>query len=417
MDTSFTGFLNQKVVQPTKKVAKKVLSSPAALIVPGLNAAAIAYQAKQPISKSYNDYVLTEQRKAAAKNAPKSSTPSTSKTPSAGSTGSSVGASRGTTSIVSSSQQKQKSEKTPEQKYQEDLQKQIQSGYRSQLDFLSSQEQAAQQALPGQLSQIESEFGVIQPQLEAQLKEQQTRGMQQEESLRMQEQQALADTRRRAEEASIRAVQQFGGVGGSSAGQAASELIGREQLRSAGSVQQQRVAGIQDIGNQLRTVQAEYNANVNKLALEKQKALEGVRNQFNQTIKEIQAARMSAGVTKANQTISALQEFAGRRRQIEDQATALQNSLTQARESAALQLQSLSLQNQLQQGSPINYTGFTNPVERGKVISTVIAQVGNNPTLLAQYGLRRLPGAGGGEDLFISEQDGSVYNMSGVQYK
>lgn len=307
--------------------------------------------------------------------------------------------------------------KTAEQKYQEDVQKQIQSGYRSQLDFLSSQEKAAQQALPGQLSQIESEFGVIQPQLEAQLKEQQTRGMQQEESLRMQEQQALADTRRRAEEASIRAVQQFGGVGGSSAGQAASELIGREQLRSAGAVQQQRVAGIQDIGNQLRTIQAEYNANVNKLALEKQKALEGVRNQFNQTIKEIQAARMSAGVTKANQTISALQEFAGRRRQIEDQATALQNSLTQARESAALQLQSLSLQNQLQQGSPINYTGFTNPAERGKVISTVIAQVGNNPTLLAQYGLRRLPGVGGGEDLFISEQDGAVYNISGVQYK
>jgi hypothetical protein len=307
--------------------------------------------------------------------------------------------------------------KSAEQKYQEDLRKQIQAGYKSQLDFLTAQEQAAQQALPTQLAQVESEFGAIQPQLEAQLKEQQTRGMQQEESLRMQEQQALADTRRRAEEASQRAVQQFGGVGGSSAAQAASELIGREQLRTAGAVQQQRVAGIQDIGNQLRTIQAEYNANVNKLALEKQKALEGVRNQFNQTIKEIQAAKMSAGVTKANQTISALQEFAARRRQIEDQSTALQNALTQARESAAIQLQSLSLQNQVQQGTPIAFSAFTNPVERGKVISTVIAQVGDNPALLAQYGLRKLPGVGGGEDLFISEQDGSVYNMSGVQYK
>ena len=306
--------------------------------------------------------------------------------------------------------------KTAEQKYQENLQKQIEAGYKSQLDFLTQQEQTAQQQLPTQLAQVESEFGVIQPQLEAQLKEQQTRGTQQQESLRMQEQQALADTRRRAEEAGLRAVQQFGGVGGSSAGQAASELIGREQLRASGAAQQQRVAGIQDVQNQLRTIQAEYNANVNKLALEKQKALESVRNQFNQTIKEIQAAKMSAGVTKANQTITALQDFATRRRTIEDQATALQNTLTQARESAALQLQNLSLRNQVTQGTPISYSEFTNPTERGKVISTVVAQVGNNPTLLAQYGLRRLPGSGGGEDLFISD-DGSVYNISGVQYK
>jgi hypothetical protein len=306
--------------------------------------------------------------------------------------------------------------KTAEQKYQEDLQKQIQAGYKSQLDFLAQQERAAQEALPTQLSQIESEFGVIQPQLEAQLQEQQIRGTQQEESLRMQEQQALADTRRRAEEANLRAVQQFGGVGGSSAAQAAGELIGREQLRTSGAVQQQRVAGIQNIQNQLRTIQAEYNSNVNKLALEKQKALQDVRNQFNQTIKEIQSARMSAGVTKANQTVSALQDFATRRRQIEDRATELQNALIKARESAALQLQNLSLSNQLEQGTPIAYEGFTNPVERGKVISTVVAQVGDNPALLAQYGLRKLPGAGGGEDLFISD-DGSVYNMSGVQYR
>jgi len=125
---------------------------------------------------------------------------------------------------------------------------------------------------------------------------------------------------------------------------------------------------------------------------------------------------MSAGVTKANQTITALQEFATRRRQIEDQSTALQNALQQARENASLQLQSLSLQNQLQVGSPITYSAFTNPTERGKVISTVLARAGSNPEILAQYGLRKVPGVGGGEDLFI-DAEGSVYNMSGVQYK
>ena len=310
-----------------------------------------------------------------------------------------------------------KASKSAEQKYQEDLSKQISDSYKAQLKFLSQQEQAAQAALPGQLESIGQQYEAFLPELQAQLAQQQQAGATQQESSRIQEQQGLAATRRGAEEASQRAVQQFGGVGGSSAGQAASEIIGREQLRQAGSIQQQRVAGIENINTQLRAIQSEYNSNVNKLQLEKQRALENVRNEFNKTIKEIQSAKMQAGVTKASQTMNALQDFATRRRTIEDQTTSLQNALNQARENAALSLQSYNLQQQLQVGSPITYAGFTNPAERGKVISTVVAQSGGDPRILAQYGLTRVPGVGGGEDLFVSNEDGSVYNLSGAKYQ
>ena len=162
---------------------------------------------------------------------------------------------------------KVKSTKSPEQKYQEDLSRQISDSYKAQINFLTQQEQAAQAGLPGQLESIGQQYEAFLPELQSQLTQQQQAGATQQESLRMQEQQALAAGRRGAEEASQRAVQQFGGVGGSSAGQAASEIIGREQLKQAGSVQQQRVAGIENVNTQLRAIQSEYNSNVNKLQL------------------------------------------------------------------------------------------------------------------------------------------------------
>jgi hypothetical protein len=323
---------------------------------------------------------------------------------------------KGTTQ-VSPTKKSTKSTKSAEQVYQDNLSKQISDSYKAQINFLNQQEQASQAALPGQLDIVGQQYDANLPQLQSQLTAQQEQGATQQENLKLQEQQALAATRRGAEEASQRAIQQFGGVGGSSAGQAASEIIGREQLKNTGAIQQQRVAGIENINTQLRAIQSEYNSNVNKLQLEKQKSLENVRSQFNQTIKEIQSAKMQAGVTKASQTINALQDFATRRRTIEDQSTALQNALTQARENAALSLQSYSLKQQLQVGTPISLSGFTNPTERGKVISTAIAQAGDNPNILAQYGLRKIPGVGGGEDLFVSTEDGKVYNMSGTQYQ
>lgn len=241
-----------------------------------------------------------------------------------------------------------KPQKTTEEIYQENLRKEIENAYKQQIDFLSQQEQTLQGQLPGQIEQIGAQYEALRPGLETQLGLQQQAGEQAQEGIRGTTQENLAAIRRSGEEQGLRAVQQFGGVGGSSAAQAAGELIAREQLRAQGAAQMQQAQGIQNIQQQLRTIQAEYDSNVNKLNLEKERAVQTARNEFNRQLETIRSAKMQAGVTKANQTIQALQDFATRRRAIEDQATALQNNLTmmraQAEQSANLARLSSSLQ-------------------------------------------------------------------------
>jgi hypothetical protein len=234
--------------------------------------------------------------------------------------------------------------KSAEQKYQEDVRRQIEDAYKAQLGFLSGQERSLESQLPDFLSAIAKPFEAQRPLLEQQLAEQREMGMRQQEDLRMQEQQALAGARRSAEEAGLRAIQQFGGVAGSSAAQAAGELIGREQLRQQGSIQQQRAQGIQNINDQLRAIQGEFNAQVANLNLQKEQSLSKARLDFQQQLDSIKKEKMTAGVTKAQMTIDALGLFAERRRQIEDQITTQQNNLNFLRETATLNAQNANLQ-------------------------------------------------------------------------
>jgi hypothetical protein len=425
MDTSFGAYLDKTVVEPGKKVAKKVLSDPYSLFVPGLNIAAAAYQVKQPISKSYNDFVLTEQRKKDAKEAEaaKKAQKNISKTsakPTAQSAGASIG-SAGTKTLTSNNQgTSQKKEKSAEQKYQDDLRKQIENAYQSQVGFLSQQEQNLQAQLPDYLTSVSSPFEQQRPLLEQQLSEQQAQGLTEQERLRGLEQQSLAQIRRGGEEQSLRAVQQFGGVGGSSAAQAASELIGREQLRQQGTARTQTAQGIQSVNDQLRAIQSEFNANVSKLQLQKEQALSQARLNFQQQLDSIRKEKALAGVTKAQQTISALQDFATRRREIENQVTQQQNNLQTLRETAALNAQNIVLQGQIAQqagaSTPIKFSTFTNSAEAGKVLQGILQQTGNSPQLLANYGLRYAGKSPEGSDLY-STSEGIVINTAGQRYQ
>lgn len=310
--------------------------------------------------------------------------------------------------------------KTAEQKYQDDLRKQIESAYQGQLGYLTSQEQSLQAQLPDYLQNISSPFEQQKPLLEQQLGEQQMQGASEQERLRMQEAQSQAGIRRLAEEQGIRNVQQFGGVGGSSAAQAAGELIGREQLRQSGAARTATSQGIQNVQDQLRAIQSEYNANVSKLQLQKEQALSQARLGFQQQLDAIKKEKALAGVTKAQQTISALQDFATRRRTIEDQVTQQQNNLQTLRETAALNAQNIVLQGQISQQAgaqtPIKFSTFENPNEAGKVLQGIISQTGNNPQLLANYGLRFAGQSPTGENLY-STSEGIVINTAGQRYQ
>lgn len=287
--------------------------------------------------------------------------------------------------------------KSAEEKYQEQLRKEIANAYQQQINFLTGQEQALQAQFPGQLQQLEGQYEALRPELQAQLQAQQEAGTIAQEDIRAAEQANLAGIRRTAEEQGLRAVQQFGGVGGSSAAQAAGELLAREQLRSQGAARTQAAQNIQNVQQQLRTIQAEYNSNVNRLNLEKERALQTARNEFNRQLETIRQSRMQAGVTKANQTISALQDFATRRRTIEDQATALQNNLALLKQQADSQANLLRLQSSLATPAttPVSFAGLfqgatgeqrlTQSNEAAKLLQSLV-NTGN----LTQYGIADL---------------------------
>lgn len=308
-----------------------------------------------------------------------------------------------------------KPEKSAEQKYQEEVQRQINEAYKTQLGFLAEREQTLQAQLPETLAQVASPFEQQVPLLQQQLQEQQALGSEQTESLKQQEQQALAQSRRSAQEQGLRAVQQFGGVAGSSTAQAAGELIGREALRQQGAIQTQRAQGIQNIQNQLRTIQSEFDANLARLQLQKEQAVSQARLDFQRTLDTIKQARAEVGVTKASQTLQALQEFASRRRSLEDQVTQQQNNLNLLREQSILNAQNAALTQSVTPQAPINiaFSKITNPAERQKAFQAIINQTGNNPDQLALYGLRYVGKNPVGQQDLYATSEGQIIDING----
>ena len=295
--------------------------------------------------------------------------------------------------------------------YQSQIQKQINDAYKQQIDFLNNQSSNLQTQLPDYLQTVASPFEQQIPQLQSQLETQKQQAATDIQNTQQAEQQNIAAARRSGAEQTQRAVQQFGGVGGSSAAEAAGAVIGQQQLRNQGQAMQQSQMAQQNIQNQLRAIQSDYNANVSKLALQKEQALSQARLDFNKQLQAIETAKASAGQTKSSQTIQALQNFAAARSQIEQQAQTFQNNLALMRESAALSAAQTAASQKYQ--TPV---GATSKMDFGRlnseqVKSTInaITQNGSitDPQSLAVYGVRPV-----GNNLY-ADSTGGIYDTDG----
>jgi len=117
---------------------------------------------------------------------------------------------------------------------------------------------------------------------------------------------------------------------------------------------------MQNIQNQLRTITAEYNQNIATLRLQKEQALNTARLDFQKQLDTIKSEKATAGVTKAQRTLDALQQFASRRQGIEDQNRSFEMNLQMMREQANINAQQAMLQSQLnpQNITPVTFTGL-----------------------------------------------------------
>lgn len=286
-----------------------------------------------------------------------------------------------------------------EKDYQKSVEKAIKKSYEEGLGFLGEQQARLEQAQPQLETQITGAFEAQVPQIQEQLR-QQTVGIRgQQEETRAQRESALASARRQFEEGTQRAQALFGGVAGSSAGLAQSELLAREQARQMGQTQRAAQQNILGLEENLRAAEATTAQALRQVEQEKQTALLRARDQFRAQLDDINSRRFQLAQDRSNRQLAALQDFNNRRRQIEDFYTQQEAQVANLRTQAQIGLENYAQQLQLAQRftptaiqSPLsNLAGLNlealnraNPAQA----RTLANEIANNPQLLQQYRAR-----------------------------
>lgn len=188
-----------------------------------------------------------------------------------------------------------------ENEYQKRLQKELDRAYKSGLENIQSQVTTLEQRQPELERQVTTQFESMVPGIERQRET------------------ALAEARRQYETGLQRGQQVFGGVGASSAAQAVQDVASQELLRQQGQVQTQTSEAL------------------NRVNLEKQNTLTKLRDDFRKELQTINAQKFELASQKSNAQLQALQDFATRRRQLEDFFTERQANIEDQARAIALQ--------------------------------------------------------------------------------
>jgi len=248
-----------------------------------------------------------------------------------------------------------------EKEYQKNVNKAIEQAFQSGTQYLAGQETRLQQFQPQMEEQIRTTYETQVPQIQEQLRQQTTGIRGQQEETRAQRESALASARRQYQEGTQRAQSLFGGVGGSSAGLAQSELLAREQARQMGATQRQAQQNILGLEENLRNVEATTAQQLRQVEQQKQQAILQARDTFRQQLDTINSQRFQLAQDKANKQLQALQDFNARRRQLEDYYAQQQNSVANLRTQAQINLDTYAKQLQLaQRYTPSSSGGLLN---------------------------------------------------------
>jgi hypothetical protein len=246
---------------------------------------------------------------------------------------------------------------------QKSQQKNINKSYKEQEKMINSAYGAAQSLYDQQLNQIaqfQPEYEqTITAGYEAQrpiLQQQATMGLenvsQQKEATRSARETALSGARRQYEEGLQRSQQLFGGVAGSSAGQASAEYLGAQTQRSMGQARQQSEQALMSLGATERDINATLTNKLAELEVTKTRALTQARDMFRSEINTIQNQKGVLAINKANAQIQALQDFNTRRQNLDQYYRQQQDSLKNYAEQSKMDLQKYEQQLGIQSRYP-----------------------------------------------------------------
>jgi hypothetical protein len=218
----------------------------------------------------------------------------------------------------------------PQGPSQEDINREIDNVYAGSMDYLNQAENNLNKDLTSTQSGIEGEFGVANQKLGDQRTQAQNRFAFQETEATTRKEDAFSAARRIYDETRRGANQRFGGS--SSAGQAASEIQGREFQRQAGETQRTHMQVMGQIFTQREEVEQDFNTKTLELATQKRSAMDQALKDFTQKQMAIMSNKAQIGQAKAQARLSALQD-------LRDKVYAIQLQNTQFEQALMLQKQ------------------------------------------------------------------------------
>ncbi|GIW70230.1 MAG: hypothetical protein KatS3mg101_0977 [Patescibacteria group bacterium] len=190
---------------------------------------------------------------------------------------------------------------------QEEVRRQAEAIYAPIMSYLSEAENTLRSNFESQRSLIEQEYQNALSSLGVQ-KTQSLRDLStQEEQARQRKEDALSAARRLYSELGQGIQQRFGGA--SSAGQAASELLGREQLKQQGGIWRAFQNAVSQIENYRARLNENYDQAINDVNLQKAQAIQQIQSDYNAKLAQIGALRGQTESAKANLKLQLLNDL------------------------------------------------------------------------------------------------------------
>lgn len=220
--------------------------------------------------------------------------------------------------------------------YEDQIGQAINDTYSGTQNYLNQAEGAVKANLPGQLGEITSAADLQKAKLGEGRQSTLDTIAANERGAQTRKEDALAAARRLYQELGQANVQRFGGS--TSAGQAMSELQGREQQSQMGQTARQYNEFMNQAATQKATLDREYQTGLQTIEAEKQKATNAVNQAFQQSLLDIARDRATNESAKAQARLSALQDLRNKMFQITQQETQFKQSLEAQKNAAQLQI-------------------------------------------------------------------------------
>ena len=268
--------------------------------------------------------------------------------------------------------------------FQKEYNKQLNKLYGQGMKMIEGQISRLQQYQPQYLQQLAATYESQIPELQRITEQGRTAIGEQETGTKRQRETSLAEARRTYEQGVQRGQQLFGGVGGSSAGQAFADIASQQLLKGTGEVMSTSAENLLKLQNARRDLDAKLQADLAKLDLDKKTALIQAQNTFRQELDKINEKKYDLQTQKANAQLTALKDFNKRRTDLEDFYTKQQSELQLYREklAASTAASASSAQNLI---GGINLADFTDNTSRALEFKTLY----NQPEALPSAGLRK----------------------------